>query len=228
MRNVGRIPVVLSDKRVALSESQTMTGEPNWEEKRHRDEIQNVLRHSAAARELAERLWNFLDGKLSYIPNDDQPFNRCHFEGLDVNPVVEIKVTLSIRQDDRREEGLVHELLHANLLRLGFPKFRIYERRDDCELGAEMVNHAEHLVMKDTYLKLGYDDSKFLGIGREPNQEEALAFSELDAIKGELCKAEKYKQLLPRFLKRYSIAAEACRFSRAIIQKIRAENMTSA
>jgi hypothetical protein len=105
------------------------------------------------------------------VRDDDGEPNRHRIdlpEIVDGRPLGDVRVFLSIRRNARQEPGLVHELLHANLIRLGYPKFRIWEdpQSDKWPLAEGITNNAEHVAMRPTFLSLGYSDDEFLGPSR--------------------------------------------------------------
>jgi hypothetical protein len=99
-----------------------------------------------------------------------------------------VRVFLSIRRNARQEPGLVHELLHANLIRLGYPKFRIWEdpQSDKWPLAEGITNNAEHVAMRPTFLSLGYSDDEFLGPSRTLTNSEKQVVDELESLAVEL------------------------------------------
>ena len=56
---------------------------------------------------------------------------------------------MTIRNTDRAAEALVHELLHARLIALGYPTFWIDAGRGirEVESSAGIINNAEHIPM---------------------------------------------------------------------------------
>ena len=72
---------------------------------------------------------------------------------------------------------------------------------DECdektwELAGGIINNAEHVPMKPTYLKLGYAETRFLGPSRPPTENERRLFTDLDEMKTRLLAPDSYLEAL--------------------------------
>jgi hypothetical protein len=110
-----------------------------------------------------------------------------------------------IRDSPRREEALVHELLHLNLIVLGYPKFRIY-RKDKWNLAGGIINKADHPVMLPTFTSFGYSEERFLGPSRRSRTAlEQRVHEDLEQLKSELFSPERYGRAISGYLSNHSI-----------------------
>jgi len=115
-----------------------------------------IITRSADARALAQRLWKFfefqLQCRLPQIDKDKPSSFSIKIElFLQTHRPGDLVPELVIRDSPRREEALVHELLHLNLIVLGYPKFRIHAKDDgQWNLAANILNKADHPVMLPT------------------------------------------------------------------------------
>jgi hypothetical protein len=66
---------------------------------------------------------------------------------------------IGLADSDRVAEALVHELLHLELLRLGYPRFW-FEKGNG--IAKAIQNGADHVVMLPKFLALGYSADRFL------------------------------------------------------------------
>ena len=127
--------------------------------------MEDVVRSSPKATMLARSLATWFGRRLLcvVIPDDGQP-NAFSIDGID-DPTGESRIRITVRQNHRTEEGLVHELLHANLIASGYPIFWINEEVDSPEwhLAAGIINCADHAVMEPVFVSFGYCRERFLG-----------------------------------------------------------------
>lgn len=174
-----------------------------------------ILKHNEEARKLAHSLWEFFDHSII-----------CRRPAIDVNEpnelwieverylcsrkVSDLSPELVIRRNDREEAGLVHELLHLNLILLGFPWFEISPCDDDTmKLAKGIRNNAEHVPMIPIFLSLGYPESEFL----RPSQgkyttRELEVFEDLAKLKPLLLNKRTYGSALSSYLDSRSIKYE--------------------
>ena len=97
-----------------------------------------------------------------------------------------------IRDSPRREEALVHELLHLNLIVLGYPRFRIHTK-EKWNLAGSILNKADHPVMLPTFTSFGYSEELFLGPSQRPRTAlEQRVHEDLEQLKNELFSPEPY------------------------------------
>src|SRR6266498_326706 len=114
-----------------------------------------ILSGSWKARILAHSLWEFYNYQLyCTVCADDGKPNRHRIDGISDGKAVEkIRIYISVRSNERQEEGLVHELLHANLVPLGYPRFWLDEcASTEWRLAEGIINLADHIVMRPIYL----------------------------------------------------------------------------
>jgi len=153
---------------------------------------------------LAESLWEFYNYQLyCTVRADDREPNRHRIDGIrDPETIDTIRVCISICDNDRREEGLVHELLHANLIPLGYPRFWLHEKSG---LAAGIINHAGHIVMRPIYLSLGYSADRFLGRTRRLNARERQVDADVKQIGEELRTPQGYLDRVSQYLQENEI-----------------------
>src|SRR2546423_3802801 len=87
--------------------------------------MMEIIKSSSKARLLARSLWHFFEHRLTCRrPNIDLDHaNGCHIEieqFLDSRRPGDLRPEVVVRRNARQEFGLVHELLHLNLIPLGF------------------------------------------------------------------------------------------------------------
>jgi len=171
-----------------------------------------IITRSPDARALARRLWKFFEFQLQCrLPNIDkdepstshikiEPFLQTHRPG-DLAPEV------VIRDSPRREEALIHELLHLNLILLGYPKFYIHAKDDEqWDLAGGILNKADHPVMLPTFKSFGYSEQLFLGPSRRPlTVREQRVNEDLEQLKSELVSPEGYCRGISAYLSNHSI-----------------------
>lgn len=92
---------------------------------------------------------------ISTYPESDKA-KLVTYDG-DFKDKVHIRLGLN---SDRVVESLIHELLHADLLRSGFPRF---DGQDEHQYTT--INYVQHDLMFPQYQQLGLDRRKFLGPG---------------------------------------------------------------
>jgi hypothetical protein len=97
--------------------------------------MMEIIESSSKARVLAHSLWHFFERRLTCRrPNIDlYDTNACHVEieqFLRSRRLGDLRPEVVVRRNARQEVGLVHELLHLNLIPLGFPKFQIWAEDD--------------------------------------------------------------------------------------------------
>lgn len=69
-----------------------------------------------------------------------------------------------LADSDRVEEALVHELLHLEIVRLGYPRIW-WDAGHATGIAKAIVNCADHVVMLPKFLALGYSVDRFLTPG---------------------------------------------------------------
>ena len=157
---------------------------------------------------LAQSLWKFYNYQLycTVHPDDGMP-NKHRIDGIRGPDTIDtIRVCISIRDNDRREEGLVHELLHANLIPLGYPRFWIEKcASEKWRLAEGITNLADHVVMQPIYISLDYSNERFLGPNRSLNEEERRVDADLREIGERLRTPQGYLDCVSQYLKQNGI-----------------------
>jgi hypothetical protein len=173
-----------------------------------------MIERSSKARMLAFSLWQFFGRKLvcrrpSVDP--DHP-NNFHIEidgFLTSRQAHDLQPEVVIRRNARQEVGLVHELLHLNLIPLGFPFFRVWADDDATwNLAGGIINNAQHVSMLPTFLSLGYSEHEFLGPTRPHSSRELRVLQEINSLKPLLLAPEDHARAVSDYLARESIKHE--------------------
>jgi hypothetical protein len=136
--------------------------------------MKSLLSANRRAQMLAHSLWEFFRFRLYCTTQQDDGQPSTHHIDLPTENEP-LRIQISLRQTRRQEEALVHELLHANLIPLGYPTFRIWEPPDDdrkWRLAGGIINSADHIIMLPTFLSFGYSASRFFGPGNPDTSEE--------------------------------------------------------
>jgi len=186
-----------------------MTALPSANQLQNLSRMTEILSKNWKSRILAHSLWQFFNYQLYCAVRDEADrSNRCRIDGI-LNPskVDEIRIFISIRQDRRAEEALVHELLHANLIPLGYPRFWIDEEEASGKwvLAAGVINLADHVVIRPIYSSLGYSVDEFLSPSRPLNEREKRVDAELQLVKDVLATPAGYSAQLAAYLKHHDI-----------------------
>jgi hypothetical protein len=174
---------------------------------------------------LAHSLWQFFDFRLSCcVQEDDGDASRYGIKietFLDSKNSGDLQPYVSIRRTERQEEALVHELLHINLILLGYPRFRIWEEPGSSKwnLAAGITNDADHLVMFPIYLSFGYREDRFLGPSRTPTQLEKRVSANLAEMGTQLSTPEGYGVEVFRYLRSHAINCEPVSIAGLILQE---------
>jgi hypothetical protein len=146
--------------------------------------------------------------KCEIIEDDGKPsvirYNSRTRNGLDVSDI-----HLILRKNNRLEEALIHELLHADLYRRGYPKFFL-STQDVCvwQEGADILNLADHLVMLPGFVSLGYAEERFVGPSKPMNEEGQQVEADLRAMEERLSTKEGYAECLSEYLRKRGIKFE--------------------
>jgi hypothetical protein len=171
-----------------------------------------IITHSSEARTLAQRLWEFFEFRLvCRLPNiDKEEPSSCQIEierFLQTRKAGDLAPQVVIRDSPRREEALVHELLHLNLIALGYPRFRITAKKGGrkWKLTGGIVNIADHPVMLPTFKSFGYSEDRFLGTSRPATPLEKQVQEDLEQFESDLCSPEGYGRVISDYLQRHSI-----------------------
>lgn len=174
---------------------------------------------------LAHSLWQFFDFRLSCrVQEDDGDASRYGIEieeFLNSKNPGDLQPYVSIRRTERLEEALVHELLHINLILLGYSRFRIWEEPGSSKwnLAGGITNGADHLVMFPIYLLFGYREDRFLGPNRPPTPLERRVSADLAAMKTQLSTPEGYSAEVFQYLRSHSINCGPVSIADLILQR---------
>ena len=173
---------------------------------------------NAKAIELVNSLWKHFSGRIrcECVADDGQPsvlrWNVRMNNGIDTS-----ELKLILRRNDRLEEALIHELLHADLYRRGYPKW--FLPTQDAHLlrqGEDILNLAEHVVMLPSFLSLGYREERFVGRTKVPMSEEGQRVqADLTAMAESLSTPSGFVACVSEYLKRRGIAFEVPYWGRA-------------
>ncbi len=131
--------------------------------------MHQILKGNNKSITLLNDLWEFFEFRIGCIgpeERDEPSTNIIYLDSfLRDKTIISLKPTIRLRQSPRIEEALVHELLHLNLIPLGFPKYRLYDPGDVSKrsLAKGILNNADHTVMRPIYLEFGYEEDKFFG-----------------------------------------------------------------
>lgn len=174
----------------------------------------DIIERSSKAQMLAHSLWQFFEQRLECrCPNVDldQP-NRCRIEieeFLDSRRPGDLRPQVLARRNARQEVGLVHELLHLNLIPLGFPRFRIWAEDDEAwKLAGGIINNADHAAMLPIFKSLGYRESEFVGPSLPETARELRVHDDLERLKQFLLIPRDYARVLSSYLSSWSIGHE--------------------
>jgi hypothetical protein len=155
---------------------------PSGEQLANLSLMKSLLSANRRAQMLATSLWEFFRFRLycTIHADDGQPSSH-HIDLPTENEPLQIRI--SLRQTHRQEEALVHELLHANLIPLGYPTFRIWARSDrKWRLAGGIINLADHVSMLPIFLSFGYSADRFLGPGKPETCEERRINAKIEAL----------------------------------------------
>lgn len=127
--------------------------------------MKSVLKASPKAMELLGEVWNSYGGIGFDASHNIQVSSyaiglKCNGDFLYANPPF---IGLSL-ESNRKPEALTHELLHLKLGIIGYPKLcQNYPFSDDnLRLSNDIVNIAEHRLIKPLFLKMGFSEELFL------------------------------------------------------------------
>lgn len=193
------------------------------------NQVENLSRMTAIlsgnwkASVLAQSLWEFFNYELyCTVRDDDDKPNRHRIDGIiDANTIGDVRICISLRRNARREEGLVHELLHANLIPLGYPRFWIDEERgsDKWILAGGITNIADHEAMRPIYLSFGYSADRFLGPSRPLNDLEERVRANFERKASDLLTPVRYSAQVSACLKKHGIKFRAINLASLILKK---------
>ncbi len=175
----------------------------------------DFLTRSSDAQILAHSLWQFFEFRLTCrFPQIDK--DQASYWHIDIEQFVEshkpgdLAPQVVVRDTPRREEALLHELLHLNLIPLGYPRFRIWEK-DEVELAlAEgIINNADHAIMLPIFLSLGYAENRFLSAARAPTPLGDRVRRDIEKLAAQVVTPKGYGRCMSDYLESHSIRHEA-------------------
>jgi hypothetical protein len=184
--------------------------------------ITSVLRGNAKAVRLANDLWDFFEaGLVCTIKRDDGEPNEFRLDGIESpNVIGDIRFVITLRQTDRLEEGLVHELLHANLIALGYPTYWLSEQeRFRWICGRDILNLAAHQVMQPAFVSLGYAEDRFVGPHAPLGKEGERVVADLDQM--DLSTPESFGVNISAYLHKREVAFELVRLADVLEERRR-------
>lgn len=173
---------------------------------------------------LAHSLWKFFNFQLycTIRDNDGEPSTHRIELPDEVGGTAgeQLRIMISLCRSERQEEALVHELLHANLIPLGYPKFRIWEAPDSEKwpLAEGITNLADHLVMLPIYLSFGYAEERFLGPCRPLSDREKHVAVDLERVASELSTPAGYLAEVSAYLRSRGINFEVVHLAGTIVR----------
>jgi hypothetical protein len=182
-----------------------------------------ILSNNWKATLLATSLWEFFDRQLccTVLEDDGEP-NRHRIEGItDPNDLDKIRIAIFVRKTKRIEEGLVHELLHANLIPLGYPRFWIDKNEvDKWKLAGGIINLADHVVMRPIYLSFGYSEDRFTGPTRPLTEREKRVAKDVEEMGAELLTPGGYLTHVAAYLECNGIKSQTMDIASSIARRI--------
>jgi len=182
------------------------------------NELENISRMEAIlngnwrARLLANSLWEFYRYRI-YCTLRDANTDSGRIRMLGVTGSTQISnlgFCISIPDDDRKADALVHELLQANLIPLGYPRFWLNHDRESqpfCR-GAGIINLADHKVMMPVFSALGYSEARLLRESRKLNEFEEQVNTSLEDVKESLQQPNAYRQHVENCFSEHGISFE--------------------
>jgi hypothetical protein len=119
----------------------------------------------------------------------------------------------------------VHELLHANLIPLGYPRFWIKPcEPEKWSLAEGIINLADHIVMQPLYLGFGYPVDRFLGPSRPLSEREKRVAKDLQQIESDLRTASGYLNHVSAYLDSHEIECDPLYLAAAIVSQRSEDN----
>jgi hypothetical protein len=168
-----------------------------------------ILSSNPKASELARSLWGFFGFRVRCTLCDDDAEPSTHrVEGVHgPSEISSIGIHITVRRTDRAAEALVHELLHAQLIASGYPTFWIDEEQgsEKWNIAAGITNNADHVVIRPTYLYLGYDPARFLGPSKPLRYEHLRIIARLETAASLLSSPEGYLDVVSAELREQNI-----------------------
>ena len=200
---------------------------PSDNQLRNLSRMTTILSGNWRASMLAHSLWKFYNYQLyCTVRADDGKPNRHRIDGITGPKTIDtIRICISIRDNERQEEGLVHELLHANLIPLGYPRFWVEEPASEkWRLAEGTINLADHIVMQPIYLSLGYLAQRFLGPSRPLSELEKRVAGDLHEIAANLTTPNGYMTHMSAYLRSHNIKCEPLYLAEAVLRQRRRQS----
>jgi hypothetical protein len=170
---------------------------------------------SAGARQLARTLWEFFEFRLtcrlpSIDPLEPNTVSVNVEKFLESRKLGDLEPEIVVRDNERREVGLVHELLHLDLIQRGYPRFRLWTANESqWNVAGSVINRADHHLMLPSFVSFGYNADQFVGQCGKPSSDEALAWKHPDALSAQLETPAGYSLVVSECLVRCSLRHEA-------------------
>lgn len=184
----------------------------------------NILVSNSRSGQLARELWEFFNYEL-YCTIQPATADSSRFKILPpiddlatVNSEPRV-IMVSIRESERMEEALVHELLHGELIRRGYPVFFIHDQHDTpaWKYGAMIKNNAEHVVFKPIYLSFGYSEDRFTQPASLTDEEKRI-ICELQTM--DRSTPDKFQNAIDAYMAAHNVRAEPVQLPRSIFRPL--------
>jgi hypothetical protein len=186
--------------------------------------MDTILNGNWRAQLLARSLWEFYHSRIyCTIRGNDLKPNRIRLIGvLGPKQIGDVGFCISIRHDERQEEALVHELLHANLIPLGYRRFWINDDSESEEYrrAAGIINLADHKLMRPIFLGFGYSENRFVGPGRELNDLELRIDKYFEAVRNDLQEPAQYLHYVGKCLSDHGVSFESMDIAAAMVSQL--------
>lgn len=180
----------------------------------------DLLSSNPAASLLARSLWECFRFQLRCtICEDDSEPSRHRIEGIrGPSDIGTVRIQITIRKTERAAEALVHELLHARLIAVGYPTFWVDEEQgsEKWNLAAGIINNAEHVVIRPVYVSLGYDAARFVGPSKPLRDEHARIVARLETAARSLSSPEGYLGVVSAELRCHDVSFQPLHLARHV------------
>jgi hypothetical protein len=138
---------------------------PSVHQRNNLDRMTNFLGGNTGATVLAHDLWQFFAFRLACTRPRNAKCSRIRYGIKNYSPIIkpsDIAPAVLLAASDRMSEALTHELLHLEMLRIGYPKFYFDSMdADGAALAGGIQNCADHQVMLPLFLKFGFSADRF-------------------------------------------------------------------
>lgn len=170
--------------------------------------MEEILCRNWKATLLLRSLLDFFDAQIDceMVDDDGQPNQHSVLGITGPNEIGDVSIAIKLRRNSRSEEALVHELLHSNMIPLGYPVFWLDEQEcTEWNLGRDILNSAEHQVMLPMFLQLGYSEDRFLGPSDQLCAKGERIMTDLEAMKKTLSSPTGFMRQMSGYLTGHGI-----------------------